>query len=514
MGITGSVGKTSTKDILAALVRPHRRTVAAEDGFNNEIGLPLTVCRIEPDTEVVVAELSMRGPGQIRDLARIARPHIGVITSIAPVHLELLGSLENIARAKAELLEELEPGSVAVLPEHAPELEPFVPDGLDVRRFGAPESTVKDGRTRVRWRGRDVVFGFTARHQVANAAAALTAAEALGLEPPREPVDVEFSRWRSQEVALPGGGLLINDAWNANPVAMRAALAHLLERADGRRTVAVLGDMAELGPEAPRYHGEIGEAALEVDVVVGVGELARGYSAGRVGRDGGRRGRARRTRLVRPGDAILVKGSRSVGLEVVADALLEPAVVIRVLIAAGVALVVSIAIGPRFIEFLRRNEFGQHIREEGPKHHIAKQGTPTMGGLLILFAATIAFLPVSHYSAAGADRAVHGARVRGDRLPRRLHQAHAQAVARSLGPVEARPARGRDGRRRRRRAPPSPEHERLHPRRRRLGAALVRVVPVPLPRDRRARRTGRTSPTAPTGSSRGRRSSRCSRSRR
>jgi len=324
VAITGSVGKTSTKDILAALLRPHGRTVEAPHGFNTEVGLPLTLCLIEPETEFVVTEMGMRGLGQIRDLARVARPHVGVITSIAPVHLELLGSLENIARAKAELLEELEPGSVAVLPEHAPELEPFVPDGLDVRRFAAPESTVSDGRTHVRWRGRDVVFGFTARHQVANAAAALTAAEALGLEPPREPVDVEFSRWRSQEVALPGGGLLVNDAWNANPVAMRAALAHLLERAEGRRTVAVLGEMAELGSEAPRYHGEIGEAALEVDVVVGVGELARGYSP-----DEWVATAADAVelvmRLVRPGDAILVKGSRSVGLEIVADALLEPA---------------------------------------------------------------------------------------------------------------------------------------------------------------------------------------------
>ncbi len=323
VGITGSVGKTSTKDILAALVRPHRRTVAAERGFNNEIGLPLTLCRIEPDTEVVIAELSMRGLGQIRDLARVARPHIGVITAIAPVHLELLGSLENIARAKAELLDELEPGSVAVLPEHAPELEPFVPDGLDVRRFGAPESEVRDGRTRVRWRGRDVVFGFTARHQVANAAAALTAADALGLEPPREPVDVEFSYLRSQEIELAGGGLLINDAWNANPVAMHAALAHLLERAEGRRTVAVLGDMAELGPEAPRFHSEIGDAALAIDVVVGVGELSRGYSPDEWVATAAEAVELV-ARLVRPGDAILVKGSRSVGLEVVADALVEP----------------------------------------------------------------------------------------------------------------------------------------------------------------------------------------------
>ena len=105
VAITGSVGKTSTKDILAALLRPRLRTVAAADGFNNEIGLPLTLCAIEPETEVVVTEMAMRGPGQIRDLARTARPHLGVITSIAPVHLEQLGSLENIARAKAELLE-------------------------------------------------------------------------------------------------------------------------------------------------------------------------------------------------------------------------------------------------------------------------------------------------------------------------------------------------------------------------------------------------------------------------
>jgi UDP-N-acetylmuramoyl-tripeptide--D-alanyl-D-alanine ligase len=322
VAITGSVGKTSTKDILAALLRPHLRTVAAEDGFNNEIGLPLTLCRIEPDTEVVVTEMAMRGPGQIRDLARIARPHIGVITSIAPVHLELLGSLENIARAKAELLEELPTGAVAILPDDVPELEPFVPEGLDVRRFAAPQAEVRDGRTHVPWHRRDVVFDFAARHQAANAAAALTTAEALGVEPPHEPVEVVFSRWRSQETELPGGGLLINDAWNANPVAMRAALAHLAERADGRRTVAILGEMAELGADAPRYHREIGENAAGVDVVVGVGELARGY-----GPDEWVPTAAEAVdvaqRVVRPRDAILIKGSRSVGLEVVAAGLLE-----------------------------------------------------------------------------------------------------------------------------------------------------------------------------------------------
>jgi UDP-N-acetylmuramoyl-tripeptide--D-alanyl-D-alanine ligase len=322
VAITGSVGKTSTKDILAALLRPHLRTVAAEDGFNNEVGLPLTLCRIEADTEVVVTEMAMRGPGQIRDLAQIARPHLGVVTSIAPVHLELLGSLENIARAKAELLEELPAGAVAVLPEDAPELEPFVPEGLDVRRFAPPQAEVRDGLTYVRWQGRDVVFDFAARHQATNAAAALSAAEALGLEPPSEPVEVVFSRWRSQESELPGGGLLLNDAWNANPVAMLAAVAHLLERANGRRTVAVLGEMAELGPDAPRYHSEVGDVAEGLDVVLGVGELARHYRPDEWAPNAEEAAKAV-LELVRPGDAILVKGSRSVGLEFVAVALLE-----------------------------------------------------------------------------------------------------------------------------------------------------------------------------------------------
>ena len=322
VGITGSVGKTSTKDILAALLRTRFRTVAAPDGFNNEIGLPLTLSRIEPETEVVVTEMAMRGPGQIRDLARVARPDLGVITSIAPVHLEQMGSLENIARAKAELLDELPAGAVAVLPEAAAVLEPFVPDGLDVRRFREPEAEVRDGRMHLRWHGEEIVFGFAARHQATNAAAALTAAEALGVEPPREPVEVEFSLWRSQETELPGGGLLINDSWNANPVAMRAALAHLRERAGDRRTVAILGEMAELGPDAPRYHEEIGREAEAVDLVLGIGELARHYRPDEWARTAAE-AREVALGLVRPGDAILVKGSRSVGLEAVADALLE-----------------------------------------------------------------------------------------------------------------------------------------------------------------------------------------------
>jgi len=156
VAITGSVGKTSTKDILTALLSPHVRVVSAEAGFNNEIGLPLTLARIEPDTEVVVTEMGMRGAGESRALAAIARPHIGVITAIAPVHLELLGSIENVARAKAELLEALPAGGIAIVPADAPALEPFIPAGLDVRRFEAPEADLRDGHAHVGYAGREI----------------------------------------------------------------------------------------------------------------------------------------------------------------------------------------------------------------------------------------------------------------------------------------------------------------------------------------------------------------------
>jgi UDP-N-acetylmuramoyl-tripeptide--D-alanyl-D-alanine ligase len=309
VAITGSVGKTSTKDILAALLRAAgANVVAAEDGYNNEVGLPLTLCRVDADTDVVVTEMGMRGPGQIRALAEIARPHVGLITSIAPVHLELLGSIENIARAKAELLEIADVGIV-------PADEPLLADS-GARVFEQPDVEIRDGHAVVD----GVEFDFAARHQAANAAGALAVLDALGYERPSGVVEVTFSRWRSQETELPGGGLLINDAWNANPVAMRAALAHLRERAAGRRTVAILGDMAELGPEAPRFHEEIGADLGTLDIVIGVGELARGYHPTHWAASAAEAlGLARE--IVRPGDAILVKGSRAIGLETVAEAL-------------------------------------------------------------------------------------------------------------------------------------------------------------------------------------------------
>ena len=125
VGITGSTGKTSTKDVLFALCAPQRRTIANEGDYNTEIGVPLTICRIEEDTEICISELAMRGLGQIAWLASFVRPNIGAITNVGPAHLELLGSIENVARAKAELIEALPPGGIAVVPDE-PLLEPYL----------------------------------------------------------------------------------------------------------------------------------------------------------------------------------------------------------------------------------------------------------------------------------------------------------------------------------------------------------------------------------------------------
>ena len=320
VGITGSTGKTSTKDILAALCVTAARTVAAEESYNNEIGVPLTLCRLEPDTEVCVLELAMRGFGQIADLCRIARPHVGVITNVGPVHLELVGSLEGVLRAKGELVAALPPGGTAIVP-----LEfPVDRDDVDVIRLGEPDARRDGERTVVG----GVSFNFTAHHQAANAAAALAALDALGLPRP-ERVEVEWSRWRGEERPLPGGGLLINDAYNANPVSMRAALAQLAATAGDRRRVAILGDMAELGPGAPAFHEEIGREVARhgVEALLAVGELARGYVDNATGvpvvrwaADADEAAEAA-VELVQPGDCVLVKASRAVGLERVAESL-------------------------------------------------------------------------------------------------------------------------------------------------------------------------------------------------
>ena len=332
VAVTGSVGKTSTKDILAALCRPHAATVAAEAGFNNEIGLPLTLLAIEPETEIVVAEMGMRGLGQITELCGPARPDIGVITAVGPVHLELLGTVQRVAEAKAELVAALPPGGTAVVPADAPELDPFLRrDDVELIRFG-PGGDVRLARFEppvlaadVRGTPVELEVPFTADHHARNALAALGAYEALGLPLERAgegAAGIAFSRLRGEETELPGGALLINDSWNANPVSMRAALDYLVRRAAGRRTIAVLGEMAELGEGAAAFHAEIGAAAAElgIDVVIAVGGgLAARYGGLPAAKPAEAAGLVRE--LLEPGDVVLVKGSRVARLETVAEAL-------------------------------------------------------------------------------------------------------------------------------------------------------------------------------------------------
>jgi UDP-N-acetylmuramoyl-tripeptide--D-alanyl-D-alanine ligase len=342
VGITGATGKTSTKDILAALCRPHRRTVAAEQSLNNEIGLPLTVTRATRETEIVICELGTRGPGQVAELCQVARPHLGVIAQVGPAHLELFGTVEAVAAAEAEIVAALPPGGTVVVPAGEELLEPHLAradlevvtygEGGDVRLLEfAPDGT---SRLEVELFGErlSLEFGFRARHNATNALAALAAYSVLGLplsEAQRGARDVSLSRWREDERMLAGGGALINDAYNANPVSMSAALEHLAERARGRRRVAVLGEMAELGAAAPGYHAEVGQAAsrAEVTVLVAVGPLARTYLeaangvAERHWAETAEEAIPVVRSLLRPGDCVLVKGSRAAGLEVLADAI-------------------------------------------------------------------------------------------------------------------------------------------------------------------------------------------------
>jgi UDP-N-acetylmuramoyl-tripeptide--D-alanyl-D-alanine ligase len=342
VAITGSTAKTSTKDILGALCAPHAHTVVAEGSQNNEIGLPLTLCKLEQDTEVAIVEMGMRGLGQIAELCDVARPDIGIITTVGPVHLELLGTIDRVVQAKAELIQALPAGGTAVVPAGVSQLDPYlVRDDIEIVRFGEGGDVALtyfaagDGRSRLKveafGRPLTIEFSFTGRHNATNALAALAAYQALGLplgKAQRGARQVQLSRWRGEEAPLPGDGILINDCYNANPLSMNAALEHLVERAGERRKVAVLGDMAELGPGAASYHREVGAAASRagVDVLLAVGPMARSYLEGARGVPLTRwaptveQGLISLRQLLRPGDCVLVKGSRAMGLEAIGEA--------------------------------------------------------------------------------------------------------------------------------------------------------------------------------------------------
>ncbi len=334
VGVTGSVGKTSVKDIARALLPG--RVHANRENLNTEIGLPLTVLEAPDDIELLVLEMAMRGPGQIAELGVIAEPDVGVITNVGPVHVELLGSIKAIAAAKAELLDALPPGGTAVVPVDSGELEPHLQGAGRILRFGpggdveATEVKVDEGVTEALVStpaGEQLFhFPFAEAHNLTNALAAVAAGIALGAAPAEmadRAASIGFSRFRGERLELGDGIVLVNDCYNANPVSMRAALDHLATLG-APRTVAVLGEMGELGDGTPGYHREVGEHARDhgVDLVIGVGLPARDYSPDELVADPGEAAELLAARL-EPGDAVLVKGSRSAGLEAVAEQLAE-----------------------------------------------------------------------------------------------------------------------------------------------------------------------------------------------
>jgi UDP-N-acetylmuramoyl-tripeptide--D-alanyl-D-alanine ligase len=329
VGVTGSTGKTSTKDILAALLGSRLVTHPSRENWNTEIGLPLTILEARRGTEALVLEMAMRGEGQVAELVAVAEPDVGVIVNVGPVHLELLGTVERVAAAKAELIRDLRPGAACVVPASEPLLDAHLREDLDTWTFG-PGGQVRllafdGGRAEIEAREEivELVLDYSEPHNLLNTLAAVAAARALGVGVGGR-VDVRFSSLRGELVELPGGVTVVNDCYNANPMSMRAALEHLAA-SDAERRIAVLGTMAELGPDSARYHSEIGGqlSALGIDVLVPVGEDALPYADGFDGEthpvatpeEAG----ALLVELARPGDRVLIKGSRSVGLERVLD---------------------------------------------------------------------------------------------------------------------------------------------------------------------------------------------------
>jgi UDP-N-acetylmuramoyl-tripeptide--D-alanyl-D-alanine ligase len=326
VGVTGSTGKTSTKDILAALLGARLVTHASRENWNTEIGLPLTILEAPRGTEALVLEMAMRGEGQIAELVAVAQPDAGVILNVGPVHLALLGTVERVAAAKAELIRDLRPGAACVVPASEPLLQAHLREQeLDTWTFG-PGGQVRllaydDGRAEIEARDEIIhlQLPYSEPYNLLNTLAAVGAARALGV-PVGGRVDVRFSSLRGEVVDLPGGVTVVNDCYNANPMSMRAALDHLAA-SEAERRIAVLGTMAELGPGSAGYHREIGAhaAALGIDVLIPVAEEALPYTEGFEGEvhpaatpeEAG----ALLEELARPGDRVLIKGSRSVGLE-------------------------------------------------------------------------------------------------------------------------------------------------------------------------------------------------------
>jgi len=358
VAITGSQGKTTTKDMLGTILSAGAPTVAARESQNNELGVPLTALRILADTRYVVSEMGARGVGHIAYLTRIMRPRLGVVLNVGSAHLGEFGSREAIAEAKGELVEALPPDGVAILnADDRRVLAMAARTRAEVTTFGrAADADLRVSKValddiarpslRLEWRGagRDLELGYVGEHQAMNAAAAVAAAVALGLSldevADRLHGASPRSRWRMEISTSPDGVVVINDAYNANPDSMRAglvALADIAGRRSGSRTVAVLGEMRELGEASRLEHERLGRVAAGLGIahLVAVGAAARPVAeAARADPewhgtselvDNADLALEHLRGALREGDVVLVKASRAAGLEGVAAALLAEA---------------------------------------------------------------------------------------------------------------------------------------------------------------------------------------------
>jgi UDP-N-acetylmuramoyl-tripeptide--D-alanyl-D-alanine ligase len=349
--ITGSAGKTTTKDLAAQLIETLGPTVSPRNSYNNEIGHPLTVLRVTGQTRYLVAEMSARGPGHIAALCRISPPRLGVVLCVGHAHAGEFGGLDEVARAKAELTAALPADGAAVLNADDPRVLAMAgATAARVVTFGrSPSADVRAAGVILDEAGRP---GFTLRtdqgsapvrlqlhgeHNVGNAlaAAALAGQLGMGLDAVAEGLSAATvrSRWRMEVTRRPDGVTVVNDAYNANPEALQAALSALAAMARGRRAFAVLGHMTELGAQAAELHEQAGRQAARAGLagLIVVGEEAAPMLAGAKA-DPSWRGELRQVpdaaaavteveRLARPGDVVLVKASRAANLQRVALAL-------------------------------------------------------------------------------------------------------------------------------------------------------------------------------------------------
>jgi UDP-N-acetylmuramoyl-tripeptide--D-alanyl-D-alanine ligase len=339
VGVTGSNGKTSTKEMAAAVLGARHRVLKSEGNLNSETGLPLSLLRLEPGHTAAVLEMGMQGPGEIARLAALARPRIGIVTMVGTAHLEFFGCQDDLARAKGELVSALPPDGLAVLSAEDRYLgllrklspAPVVSFGLEAGDLrGQGYRPLPCGGSELIVEGVLVWLGLAGRHQARNALAALAAGRGAGV-PIAEGaaalagVGVEH---RLEERSTVAGYTVIDDAYNASPESMLAAFETVAERPRSGRLLALLGEMLELGPEAPGAHEGIGRRAREVFdrvavVDVGHGRLLAQAAGGELLPD--RRAAAEWVREVaRPGDLLLVKASHGVALHEVVRDLVAP----------------------------------------------------------------------------------------------------------------------------------------------------------------------------------------------